>query len=1038
MHFTEPFIRRPILAISLALVLFFFGLRSLGLMPITEYPPTKSSMVTVTTHYFGATPKTVNAFITAPLEKAVGQAPGINYMTAVSEDGVSIITMYMRMGVNPNAALSQVQSKVNTVLNQLPKGVMQPIVEEMPGSGAYLMLLSFQGNGYNQQQITDYLTRVVQPAIEGVPGIGLTSILPPGTGPNGNTYAMRVWLNPHAMSVYGVTPAEIDSALQKNDFVAAVGRLRGHYTAVSLSASTALHTPKEFGELVIATKDGVPIHLGQVAQVSLGAQTYDSSVLVDGKPAVNIGIQQAPGSNALQVATGVKKALAQLQATMPAGMHEQVIYNGAQFIQSSIHEVLTDIALALLAVVLVIYIFMGTWRALIVPAVALPVAMVGALTLLNAMGFTINLLTLLAMVLAIGLVVDDAIIVVENVHRHMEHGATPLHAALASAKELASPILVMATTLMAVFAPMAFIGGLVGHLFSEFALTIVATVALSMIVALTLAPMLSSRVLKPGHEGRIAVVVENAFNHLKGIYGRSLSRVLTVWPAVIVLAVGLTVGIYGLFSIAPSELAPPANQGIVYVNGVAQPTATLEYMDAYDRYLTTTDFDKVKSRAVSFAVNGVGIGGMLLNNEVMAGVVLKPHRDGVTTQQVRQMVQQLAEQVPGMKLSAFGLPPLPGSAVGLPVQFVLTSTSGNYHQLDSLAREIIDKAKASGKFAFICKNLKYNNQIDTIHINRLMAASFGLSMADIGKNLETLLGGNYVNYFDMKGLSYRVVPQVPPALRANPDFLKSYTIATASGAQIPLSTLVTLETHTAPTYLPQFGQLPSVTIEANPAPGVSLGQALSVLQKSAKQILPKGVEIHYAGVSRQYVHQGNTLAITFGFALLMVLLLLAAQFNTFRDAMVVLTAVPVALFGALLPIALGISSINIYSEVGMVMLIGLIAKQGILIVQFASTMQQEKRLDKRSAVIEAASLRLRPILMTVSAMIAGAIPLLFATGGNADARFSIGLVIVSGLGFGSLVSLYVIPAFYVWFGKQRYIQEEDTVKVEISSATDPI
>ncbi len=1017
MHFTEPFIRRPVLAVTLALALFFFGLRSLGMLPITEFPPTKSSIITVTTHYFGATPKTVNAFITAPLEKAVDQVPGINYMTAISEDGVSIITLYMRMGVNPNAALSQTQSKVNTVLNQLPKGVLQPIVLEMPGSGAYLMYLSFHGKGFNQQQITDYLTRVVQPAIQAVPGVGVTSILPPGTGPNGNTFAMRIWLNPQEMSVLGVTPAQVQAALKANDFVAAVGRLRGKYTAVSLSANTALHTPAEFRQLVVATVKGVPIHLDQVAKVSLGAQTYDSSVLVDGKPAVNLGVMQAPGSNALQVAAGVKKVMHTLKGEMPAGMQGYVLYNGAGFVKSSVHEVLTDIALALLIVVVVVYFFLGSWRALIVPALAIPLAMISAMTIVHALGYTLNLLTLLAMVLAIGLVVDDAIIVVENVHRHMEHGATPLHAALHSARELASPILVMATTLVAVFSPMAFIGGLVGHLFSEFAFTIVATVLMSMILALTLAPMLASRVLKPGQATGIAMRIEHLFNGLKGWYGRQLTKSLYFWPATVTMAIVLTLGIGGLFIISPSDLAPPANQGIVYVNGVAQPTATLEYMDSYDRYLTKSTFDQISSRSHSFVINGVGIGGMLLNNEVMAGLVLKPDRGNVTTQQVRIKIQKLSEQVPGMKLSAFGLPPLPGSAVGLPVQFVISSAGGGYPQLDATARKLIQKAKASGLFSFVCKNLKYNNQIQEVEINHEMAASFGLSMSDIGKNLETLLGGNYVNYFDMDGLSYRVVPQVPPALRANPDFLKYYTIKTSSGAQIPLSTFVSLKAEPAPTYLPQFQSLPAVTIEANPAPGISMGQALQFLRTNAQ--LPHGDQIHYAGMSRQYMAQGSNLLVTFAFALLMVLLLLAAQFNGFRDSLVVLTAVPVALFGALLPIALGLSSVNIYSEVGMVMLIGLIAKQGILIVQFSRHLQQEKGLDKRKAVIEAGALRLRPILMTVAAMIAGALPLLFATGGNADARFSMGLVIVSGLSFGSLVSLFVVPAFYVWFGQNN-------------------
>jgi multidrug efflux pump len=1018
MHFTEPFIRRPVLAISLSLVLFFFGLRSLGLMPITEYPPTSNTIITVTTHYFGATPKTVGAFITAPLEKAVGQAPGINYMTATSEDGLSIITLYMRMGEDPNAALAQVQAKVNSVINQLPKGVMLPVIQEMSGSGANLMYLTFTGKAYNQQQITDYLTRVVQPAIESVPGIGLTGILPPGTGPNGNTYAMRVWLDPEEMAVLGITPAQVSTALQQNNFVAAVGRLRGRYFAVSLSADTALHTVRSFQDLVVATVQGVPIQLKQIAKVELGAQTYNSSVLVDGAPAVNIGLQQAPGSNALQVAHGVEQVMARLQHSMPPGMHGFVLYNGAQFIQSSLHEVLVDIAIALLAVIAVIYLFMGSWRALLVPALVIPIAMVGAGTILHALGYTINLLTLLAMVLAIGLVVDDAIIVVENVHRHIEHGSTPLHAALHSAKELASPILVMATTLAAVFARLGFIGGLIGHLFAEFAFTIVATVALSLIVALTLAPMVSARILQAGHAGRMAHLVDRVFSVLRGAYARTLTGSLRFWPVTVAFALLLTVGLYPLMTISKSELAPPANQGIVYVNGVAQPTATLEYMNAYDRYLTRAVFDQIPARTHSFAVNGVGIGGMLLNNDVMAGVVLNPNRSSaITTQGVKDQIQQAVGKVPGLKLSAFGLPPLPGAAVGLPVQFVITSTGGGYHALDAVSTTLIAQAKASGLFSFVCKNLKYDNQITEIHIHRRLAASFGLTMADIGSNLETLLGGNYTNYFDMDGLSYRVVPQVPPALRANPSFLQSYYLKTKDGTELPLSTFVSLHARSAPAFLPQFQQLNAVFIEANPAPGVSLGTALDFLRTHAQKILPPEYQIHYAGVSRQYMHQGGAFAMTFGFALLMVFLLLAAQFESFQDALVVLSAVPVALFGALAPISVGISSVNIFSEVGMVMLMGLISKQGILIVQFARTLQREKGLDKQHAVVEAATLRLRPILMTVAAMIAGAIPLLFATGGGAEARFSMGLVVVSGLGFGSLVSLFVIPAFYQWFGK---------------------
>ncbi len=1031
MRFLHAFIHRPVLAITLMAAFFLLGLRALGMLPVTEFPPTKTGLITITTHYFGATPKTVNAFLTAPLEKAVAQVSGINYMTGVSENGISIITLYLRMGVNPNTTLSQTQIKVNSVLNQLPKGVMQPIVVEMPGSGAYLMYLTFSGKGFNQQQITDYLTRVVQPAIQSVPGVGVTSILPPGTGPNGNTFAMRIWLNPQKMAVLGITPAEVKTALQANDFVSAAGRLRNTNTTISLTANTALHDPAEFRHLVVKSIHGMPITLGQIATVSLGAQTYDSSVLVNGLPAVNLGVMQAPGSNALQMATGVKKMLAQLDRALPTGMQAKILYNGAQFVRSSIHEVLIDISLALLIVIVVVYLFLGSWRALLVPALAIPLALVSAMTLLHALGFTLNLLTLLAMVLAIGLVVDDAIIIVENVHRHLEHGATPIHAALASVRELSSPILVMASTIVAVFLPMVLLGGLIGQLFSEFALTIVATVLMSMIIALVLAPMLASRVLRGGQEGRMARLVEDVFGRLRRAYGKMLSRSFSYRPALLTGAGLLAVGVAGLFWMSPHELAPPANQGIVYVSGLAQPTATLEYMDRYDRYLTQAVFDHIPQRTDSFVVNGVGVGGFLLNNAMMSGLVLQPKRN-VTTQEVRAQIQRLSEKVPGMALSAFGLPPLPGSTVGLPVQFVISSSTGNYLELDRLAAGLVKKAHSSGLFTYVASNLQFNDVILKIQIHKQMLANFGLTLADVGKSLATLLGGNYVNYFSMDGLSYRVVPQVPVALRANPSLLQDYQIRTPSGAEVPLSTFVTLHQEVVPTYLPQFQNLAAVTIQANPAPGVSLGQALQFLQQNAQAVLPATDQIHYAGASRQYEQQGNSLAITFAFALIFVLLLLAAQFNGFGDSLIVLAGVPLAAFGALLPIAMGLSSINIYSEVGLVMLIGLTAKQGILIVQFARQLQREKGLERALAVQEAAALRLRPILMTVAAMIAGAIPLIFASGGNAEARFSMGLVIIAGLSFGSLISLFIIPILYSLWGAR--IQRESLHEKNLQSS----
>lgn len=1015
MNLTTVFIKRPILATSLSLAILLFGLKSISSMPITEYPPTVNITVVITTHYFGASPKTVTAFVTAPLEKAIGQAPGINYMTAISEEGLSIVTVYMQMGQNPDSALSQIQTKVNSVLNQFPTAVKLPIVQEISGSGADLMYLNFSGKNYNQQQITDYLTRVVQPAIESVKGVGLTAILPPGTGPNGNTFSMRIWLNPYEMAVLGVTPEEIDTALKQNDSVAAIGRMRGEYFAVDLSANTALHETSSFKTLIVAYHDGSPIYLDQVAQVKLGAQTYDSSVLLNGHPSVSIGVMAAPGSNSLAVAKGVVATMKRLKPSMPVGMKGFVLYNGASFISSSIYEVLLDIGIALIIVIFVIYGFLGSFRALAVPAIAIPIALIGTGTIMMALGFTINILTLLAMVLAIGLVVDDSIIVVENVHRHIEDGIAPMDAAILTAKELTSPIFVMATTIAAVFAPLGLLGGLIGSLFGEFAFTIIGTVVLSLVVALTLAPMLASRFLKSGEPGRVVAFIEHTFDRISHAYSRALRASLKVWPAVVLGALLLAAGLYPLFNISKSELAPPADQGIVYVNGIGPPTATLEYMNAYDKYLTSSVFDKIPSKENSFEVNGIGVGGMLLDNEMMAGIVLKPKRGSTTTQQVRAAIQKLSAGVPGMKLSAFGLPPLPGAAVGLPIQFVITGT-GDYHEIDQAAAKIITVANKSGLFSFVDKDLKYNNEQVTLKINRELAASMGFTMADIGTNLGALLGGNDVNYYSMSGLSYRVTPQVPPKLRANPDFLRDYYLKSETGVMVPISTFVSFQHMPSADFLPQFQQLNSVTIQGSPAAGVSLGQALTFLKTTATKTLPASDQIHYGGASRQFVHQGSAFVATFAFALVIVFLVLSAQFESFRDSLVVLTAVPITLIGAVVPIALGLSTINIYSEVGMIMLVGLVSKQGILIVQFARSIQMNEGLSRTDAVVKASELRLRPILMTVAAMIAGALPLLFASGGGAEARFSMGLVIISGLAFGSMVSLFAVPAFYRWFG----------------------
>ena len=1026
MKFTDIFIKRWVLASSLSLVILVLGLRAWLSMTTQEYPTIVSTIVTVSTSYPGADPAQVQSYITSRLEQAIAQAPNIDYMTATSAESTSTITCNMVMNSDPNAAVSQILAKVQQVASQLPPASQTPVINEEVGDARALMYLSFYSKTMDQQQINDYLLRVVQPKIQSLPGVSQAQILPAGTGSSGNSFAVRVWLKPAKLAALGLTPAEVSAALANNNFVSAIGRIRGPNIAQVITANTSISKLSEFRNLVVKYVNSTPIRLKDVADVQMGAQNYNQSVFMNGIPATFIGVFPSPSANSLTLGHEVHVAVAQIKANLPPGLHVAVPYDATVYIKAAVSEVEHTLLITLGIVVLVIFLFLGSFRALLIPAVAIPLSIIGAGIFMIAAGFTVNLLTLLAVILAIGLVVDDAIIMVENIHRHIDEGLPPIKAAMVGARELASPIIVMSTSLAAVFAPIGFMGGLTGSLFTEFAFTLVFTVLVSMVVALTLSPMLSSKILRPTPERGLIHFLDSLFMKLRRGYERSLQAVLTVRWVVLIMALVLFVSIPFMLLQTKSELAPTEDQGILFFTGIGPPTATLHYMTAYATQIRKI-CDSFPQMEKVFQINGFSplTPG---SNGLVGGMLLKPWNQRTVTQmQLARPFQEKLSKIAGLQVVSFSLPAIPGEPFGLPVQFVLTSTKG-YQALDTAANQLIAAGMKSGKFLFLQKDLRYDSPQIRLKVNHNLVAALGLNNSDLAADLQPLLGGNYINRFDLQGRTYKVIPQLQDHLRATAAMLKRIYISTAGGQMVPLSTVVTIDHIVEPEFLPQFQQQNSVTISAVPMPGTTLGTALKFLQQTSKKLFPTGYADHYASQSRQFMEQGNAIYITFILAVLLIFLLMAAQFESFRDPIIVMFTVPMSIFGAALFMFLGVATINIYTEVGLITLIGLITKQGILIVEFANKLQEHEGLSVPEAVIRASSVRLRPILMTTGAMVFGVVPLLVASGAGAVSRFDMGLMIAAGLSIGCIFSLYVIPVIYTYIASVKAPADEEPLK----------
>ena len=1004
MRFTDLFIRRPVLASVISLLILVLGLRAMFTLQVLQYPKTENAVVTVTTTYYGADPATIAGFITTPLENAIAQANGIDDMSSTSTPGVSTINVNLRLNYNANQALTQISAKISSVLNQLPSGTQQPVLTVKIGQTIDAMYLGFASDVLKPNQITDYIVRTVQPKLQAVPGVQTAEVL------GGRSFALRAWLDPAKLAGFGLTATDVAQALAANDYIAGLGTTKGQMVQVDLTASTSLHSLEQFRDLIVKRSGNAIVRLRDVANVTLGDDDYDAQVSFDGKRAVYIGIQVAPAANLLSVIQGVRKVFPGIQAQLPQGLHGTIVYDSTQFVNSSIHEVIRSLVEAVLIVTLVVFVFLGSPRSVLIPIIAIPLSLIGTFTLMLVFGFSINLLTLLALVLAIGLVVDDAIIVVENVNRHLEDGMQPLPAAIQAARELGGPIVAMTVVLIAVYVPIGFQGGLTGALFTEFAFTLVGAVTVSAIVALTLSPMMTSRLLRPHTPGardwetRVIGFIDRRISAIHRGYARMLHGSLNTLPVTILFALIMLGSIWFLYGGATSELAPQEDQGVILTSSTNAPNATLQQKLLYDRQVFEA-FQKFPESDHVFQLDVPGID--------IAGMVLKPWDERSRTTKVLQpLLQEAVAGIAGARVVAFEPPPLPGTS-GLPVQFVIGTTEP-FARLDPVARKFLHDAVASGLFIFLDSDLRIDNPQVTVHIDRSKAALLGLKMSDIGAALGSMLGGGYVNYFGLDGRSYKVIPQVAQRFRLNPDQLLNYYVLTSTGTPVPLSTVATIQTSTVPESLNHFQQLNAATIQGVPAPGVTVGTAIDTLDTLAKRDLPQGYTVDYGGLSRQYVQESGGFLLTFGFALIIIFLSLAALFESFRDPFIILVSVPMSIAGALFFVGLGLggATLNIYTEVGLVTLMGLISKHGILIVEVANRLQQEGH-SKREAIEAAAGIRLRPILMTTAAMVLGVIPLIVATGAGAASRFDMGLVIASGLSVGTLFTLFVVPAVYL-------------------------
>jgi multidrug efflux pump len=1015
MKFTDIFIQRPVLAVVVSLLIVIAGIQAISSLSIRQYPRNDNAVVTINTAYIGASAELVRGFITTPLERAVSGADGVEYVSSSSQQGLSTVSVRLELNYDPIKALSEISSKVNQVRGDLPPEAEIPVINiESADSTVASAYLSFTSDILEPNQVTDFIARVVQPRLAARDGVQRAEVL------GGRNFAMRIWLDPTLLAAHNITPLQVRQALAANNYLSALGKTKGALVEINLAANTDLSTVEEFENLVLKSQTGALIRVKDIGTVELGADISDVEVRYNGDKAIFMGIWPLPNANTLDVIQGVREELEDIKRTLPSGMTVAVAYDASEYIASSIREVVTTLVETLVIVMLVIFLFMGSLRSVIVPIMAIPISLIGSIFLIQMFGFSVNLLTLLAIVLSVGLVVDDAIVVVENVERHISEGKSRIEAALLGARELVGPVIAMTATLVAVYLPIGLQGGLTGSLFREFAFTLAGAVTISGIVALTLSPMMSAKLLSEGgKESRFQRKVNSTFDSVRESYSKLLYSTLRARPAVFIVWIVISLLCVPMFIMSAKELAPTEDQGILFgiVNGSGNAT-----IEAASRYAAEADaaFNSVEETEFTFQLTfpSSGFGGMVLKDwsERERSVFdIKPE------------IAQKLNNIAGINMFPVTPPALPGGG-DFPVEFVIASTAEPEAILE-FAQQIQLKAMRSGLFAFPpIIDTKIDKAQSEIVFDRDRVADLGLTMQQVGADIGTLLGGGFVNRFNIEGRSYRVIPQALRSERLNPDQLQELYVTGPNGNMIQLGSIASIEHSTVPRALNRFQQLNAVKLS-----GVSikpLSEALAFLEETAAEILPSGYTVDYTGESRQLALEGNKFLPAFALAVVLIYLTLAAQFNSFRDPFVILAgSVPLAMFGALIFTFLRMPSpelphwtnsftttLNIYSQVGLVTLIGLVAKNGILVVEFAKQMQQ-LGMSKLAAIKAASTTRFRPILMTTFATVAGHFPLTLVSGPGAEARNSIGLVLVGGMAIGTVFTLFVIPSIYMLIAK---------------------
>ncbi|PBB68460.1 multidrug efflux protein [Mesorhizobium sp. WSM4312] len=1008
MSFSDLFIRRPVLSTVLACMILLLGFQGIFNLSIRQYPKVDETAITITTAYPGASADLIQGFISAPIARAVASTENIDYVTSSSRPSSSTVTVQMKLGSNPDVALTEVLSKVQGVRGTLPDASKDPVIVKGTGQQFAMMYISMQNPNMTKEQLTEYIERVIRPRMSTVEGVADVQIF------GAQQYSMRVWIDPVRLAARGVTAAEVLTAINNSNFLSAPGNTQNEYVVSSITVRSTLQTPEAFAELPLRSTDGNVVRLRDVARVELGAENTDTRVSFNGKPGTFLAIFPTPAANPLTTAAALTKLVPQIQETLPKGMTIEVVYDATGQISASIEEVFKTIGEAVAIVVLVILLFLGSFRSVMMPIITIPLSLIGVCFLLFAVGYSINLLSLLAMVLAIGLVVDDAIVVVENIHRHMEEDhMTPMQAAFSGMREIASAIVAMTMTLAAVFAPLAFTGGLTGALFREFAVTLAGSVVLSGVIAVTITPMMSARLLKAGTPGRFQRIVDGIFARVEHVYERAVTGSLNYRPLTLIIVLAL-VGVTGfMFTKTSSELAPEEDQGFL-LSLVTGPTyATSDYTETYVNQMLGLVRDIPETRA---QFSAVAFGGT--TNSAFVGFAFKDWAERKrNSKELQADITARIAKVAGVQAFVFAPPTLPGSGGGLPIALVVRST-GDTAEVYKAAEQIKNKAQASGRFIVVQNSMSYDSPQVTVTIDRDRAAALNLPIADIGRTLTLLVGGAEVAQFDRDSNSYDIIPQVPQQFRDNPEKLGEYFVRSVTGEMVPLSAVVKISNNASPAAIEQFNQLNSSTISALPLPGVTTGDGLKVLEDIARESLPDTFFIDYSGQSRQEKEQGNTILIAFAAAVIVIYLVLAAQFESFRDPLIIMMAVPLSIFGAIVPLNLGLGTLNIYTQVGLITLIGLITKHGILLVEFANQQREAHGLRRRDAIIASAKVRLRPILMTTAAMALGVVPLITSSGAGAAARYSMGLVIFTGILVGTMFTLFVVPMFYTFIASK--------------------